>query len=91
MALSDFEYLRLDVFGRGVGGQLGKLGVEVAERFGFHFSRRAALQRRNDEIARIIDGEADQLVELGSVSGGFRARSAGRTARRCPCPRRQAG
>ena len=53
---------------------------------------RAALQRRRDEIAGIIDREADQLVELGVALGrGVRAHSAGRISTRCPCRRRRAG
>ena len=56
--------------------QLGELGVEVAQGFGLHCGRRTPLQLRRDEVAGVIDREADQLVELGVGFG----RSAGRIA-----------
>jgi hypothetical protein len=52
MALADLEHLRLDILGRRVGMQLGKLAIQVFERSVFHLGRRAALQPRDDEVAR---------------------------------------
>ena len=76
VALADLEHLGLDVLGGRVGRELRQLRIEVAQGFGFHFGRRAALQLRHDEVARVIDREADQLVELGIGRG----RGAGRVA-----------
>src|SRR5947209_18067204 len=65
VALADFEDGVLDDLAVGLGRELRKLTIEVAQRFGFRAARWAALERWDDEIARVIDGEADQLVELG--------------------------
>ena len=49
----------------------------------------AAVQRRRDEIAVVIDSEADQRFELGMRLGRRRARSAGRSSTPCPCRARR--
>ena len=66
MALADFEDDVLDVVGVRVGGQLGELGVEILQR-GDLMRRSGARRFRvgRDEIAGVIDRQADQLVELG--------------------------
>ena len=66
MALADFEHGVLDDLGVGIRRQFRKLGIEIAQSVGFRLARSdGAAVSGSDEIVRIIDGEADELVELG--------------------------
>ena len=57
-------FIMLDHFAVGIAGKLGKLRVEVAKSVCLDLRRRAALQGRGNEIARIIERQANQLVEF---------------------------
>ena len=65
MALADLEHGVLDDLGVGIRRQFRKLGIEIAQSVGFRLAGGTAPQFRQDKIVRIIDGEADELVELG--------------------------
>ena len=66
--LADLEYHVLNDFSVRVGGQPSQLIVEIAQRVGFYRVRCASLEFRHDKVAGVIDGQADQLVELGVAS-----------------------
>ena len=68
VAFADFEDDVLDDVGVGTVSDIRQLGIEIAKGRGFLLRRRSPLEVRSDEIARIIDGKADQLVELRIIS-----------------------
>ena len=76
VVLADFENEVLDFVAGGSGVELGEFHVEFAQGVDLVTDRGAALERRGDEIAGVIDREVDQCVELRITVG----RSAGGVA-----------
>ena len=63
--LADFENDVLDLVAGGGGVEVCQSGVEFAECVDLMADRGAALEGGGDEIAGVVDREADEVVELG--------------------------
>ena len=82
MPLPDLEDGVLDDLTVSILRELCKLRIEVAKSNRFFHCRSAPLELWCNEIPRIVDGKADQLVKFGIVRG----RAAGRVALdKSPC------
>ena len=68
----------LDLLGGGVGRQLRERVAQVGERRALGLARLAVLLRRQHEVAEIVDGVADQRVELGMRRAASRPAGSGR-------------